>query len=124
MKSSRVSAKGHTRGELSLMTCNSGRPLANRILLHLNKIIQRDDPGTELELVVEDSGGLVGREAGFCEKDGGFGCAVWFEGDFHESATGFGFEVILHSENELGIGEVDGGEHGHRGPPGGRRPPR
>ena len=51
MKSSRVSAKGHTRGELSLMTCNSGRPLANRILLHLNKIIQKDDPGTELELV-------------------------------------------------------------------------
>ncbi len=51
MKSSRVSAKGHTRGELCLMSCESGRPLAQRILQSLNKIIQKDDPGSELEMV-------------------------------------------------------------------------
>jgi len=51
MKSSRVSAKGHTRGELSLMTCESGRPLAQRILQYLNKIIQKENPDLELELV-------------------------------------------------------------------------
>ncbi len=51
MKSSRVSVRGHTRGELCLMTCESGRPLAKRILKNLNKIIQKEDPGSELELV-------------------------------------------------------------------------
>jgi ribose-phosphate pyrophosphokinase len=51
MKSSRISAKGHTRGELCIMTCESGKPLARRILQHLNHIIQKDDPGLELDLV-------------------------------------------------------------------------
>ena len=51
MKASRVSAGGHNRGELSLMSCESGRPLAARILQRLNLIIAKDNPAFELELV-------------------------------------------------------------------------
>jgi ribose-phosphate pyrophosphokinase len=51
MKASRVTAGGHNRGELCLMSCESGRPLAARILQHLNKIIARETAGAELQLV-------------------------------------------------------------------------
>jgi ribose-phosphate pyrophosphokinase len=51
MKSSRITASGHNRGELCLMSCESGRPLAERILTHLNRIIVKESPGSELELV-------------------------------------------------------------------------
>ena len=51
MKSSRVLASGHNRGELCLMACNSGKPLADRILKHLNKILQKKNPDSELEMV-------------------------------------------------------------------------
>jgi ribose-phosphate pyrophosphokinase len=51
MKASRVSVGGHNRGELSLMSCESGRPLAERILEYLNRIITKDNPNSELQLV-------------------------------------------------------------------------
>ncbi len=51
MYTSRYNAKGQNRGELSVMACESGRPLANRILKHLNEIIRRDDPDFNLSLV-------------------------------------------------------------------------
>ncbi len=51
MKSRRVSAGGLNRGELCLMSCKSGRPFADRILEHLNKIIAHENPDTELEMV-------------------------------------------------------------------------
>ncbi len=51
MKSRRISAGGHNRGELSLMSCQSGRPFARRILENLNRIISEENPDTELELV-------------------------------------------------------------------------
>jgi hypothetical protein len=38
----RYSAQGQSRGELCLMACESGKPLANRILKHLNTIIKKD----------------------------------------------------------------------------------
>jgi ribose-phosphate pyrophosphokinase len=44
MKSVRFIAGGPNRGELALMSCESGRPIAKRILKHLNKIIKRDNP--------------------------------------------------------------------------------
>ena len=51
MKSSRVLAGGHNRGELCIMACESGKPLAFRILKYLNRIIQKESPESELELV-------------------------------------------------------------------------
>lgn len=51
MRSSRITASGLNRGELSLMTCESGKPLANRILAHLNKILATENPNSELEMV-------------------------------------------------------------------------
>ena len=51
MKSKRITITGHNRGELSLMSCDSGKPLAERILFHLNKIIKKNNPNSELELV-------------------------------------------------------------------------
>jgi len=51
MRSTRIEAKGHNRGELCLISCNSGKPLAERILVHLNKIIKKENPDVELDLV-------------------------------------------------------------------------
>lgn len=51
MKSQRISAGGHNRGELCIMSCLSGRPFAQRILENLNQIIASENPGAELELV-------------------------------------------------------------------------
>jgi ribose-phosphate pyrophosphokinase len=44
MKSVRYTIEGHNRGELAIMSCESGRPFAKRILKHLNKIIKRNNP--------------------------------------------------------------------------------
>jgi ribose-phosphate pyrophosphokinase len=50
----RYSAHGQSRGELCLMTCESGKPLANRILKHLNAIIQKEGSNLELKLTASD----------------------------------------------------------------------
>jgi ribose-phosphate pyrophosphokinase len=44
MKSVRYIAGGPNRGELALMSCESGRPFAKRIVKQLNKIIKQDNP--------------------------------------------------------------------------------
>jgi len=44
MKSVRYIAGGQNRGEFALMTCESGRPFAKRVIKHLNKIIRKDNP--------------------------------------------------------------------------------
>ncbi len=41
MKSVRYIAGGPNRGELALMTCESGKPFAKRIIKNLNKIIKK-----------------------------------------------------------------------------------
>ena len=51
MKSSRVSVGGQNRGELCLMACESGKPLANRILHHLNKILITKKHDFEINMV-------------------------------------------------------------------------
>jgi ribose-phosphate pyrophosphokinase len=51
MKSFRYTADESSRGELALMACESGRPLAKRILKHLNKIIKRKTPKSVLSMV-------------------------------------------------------------------------
>ncbi|TFG97672.1 MAG: ribose-phosphate pyrophosphokinase [Calditrichales bacterium] len=50
----RFIAAPQNRGELALMSCTSGRPLAERIIKNLNKIINKDHPETELALVKTD----------------------------------------------------------------------
>lgn len=50
----RFTPKGQTRGELSIMSCESGRPLAKRILSSLNDIIREDEELMELELIDSD----------------------------------------------------------------------
>lgn len=51
MKIKRVKNGGETRGELCLMSCASGLPLAQRIINHLNKIIKHEKQGEELEII-------------------------------------------------------------------------
>jgi ribose-phosphate pyrophosphokinase len=51
MKLYRYKTSISNRGELCLMSCDSGRPLAKRILKHLNTIIAKEEPGTKLTLV-------------------------------------------------------------------------
>lgn len=51
MKLYRYRTQITNRGELCLIACDSGRPLAKRILKHLNTIIEKDSPGTKLTLV-------------------------------------------------------------------------
>jgi ribose-phosphate pyrophosphokinase len=50
MKTTLLNNPGQTRGELCLMSCASGLPLARRILNHLNKIIKLEKQLGELEL--------------------------------------------------------------------------
>lgn len=47
----RFTSKRQNRGELCIMSCNSGRPLATRILKHLNNILKKEDANIELKLV-------------------------------------------------------------------------
>jgi phosphoribosylpyrophosphate synthetase len=43
---------GQNRGELALMTCESGRPFAKRIIKNLNKILKKNNPkATGMSLV-------------------------------------------------------------------------
>jgi ribose-phosphate pyrophosphokinase len=51
MKTTRINNSGQTRGELCLMSCASGLPLANRILKHLNKITRQEKQAGELNIV-------------------------------------------------------------------------
>jgi ribose-phosphate pyrophosphokinase len=51
MKSFRYTADESSRGELALMACESGRPLAKRIIKQLNKIIKIKTPKSSLSLV-------------------------------------------------------------------------
>jgi ribose-phosphate pyrophosphokinase len=51
MKLFRYKSQISNRGELCLLACESGRPLAKRILKHLNTIISSDSPDTKLALV-------------------------------------------------------------------------
>ncbi len=51
MKTTRINNTGQTRGELCLMSCASGLPLARRILNHLNKIIQQEKKVGQLEII-------------------------------------------------------------------------
>jgi ribose-phosphate pyrophosphokinase len=52
MKPVRYIVGGLNRGELALMTCESGRPFAKRIIKHLNKIIKKNNPkATGMSLV-------------------------------------------------------------------------
>jgi ribose-phosphate pyrophosphokinase len=44
MKSVRYTIGQQSRGELALMTCESGRPFAKRIIKNLNKLIKKDYP--------------------------------------------------------------------------------
>ena len=44
MKSVRYIAGGQNRGELALMSCESGKPFARRILKQLNKVIKKKNP--------------------------------------------------------------------------------
>ncbi len=53
MKSVRYTAGGPNRGELALMSCESGKPLARRILKQLNKIIKRTNPKSSGLTLVE-----------------------------------------------------------------------
>jgi ribose-phosphate pyrophosphokinase len=47
----RYNSREQSRGELSLMACESGKPLAKRILKYLNKIIKKEEVTFELKLV-------------------------------------------------------------------------
>ncbi len=47
----RFTSKRQNRGELCVMSCDSGKPLALRILKHLNEILKKEDKDTELKLV-------------------------------------------------------------------------
>jgi len=44
MKATRYNARGANRGELAIMTCESGKPLAKRIVKQLNRIIKKENP--------------------------------------------------------------------------------
>ena len=50
----RFTSKRQNRGELCVMTCNSGKPLALRILKYLNNILKKEDKSIELQLVNSD----------------------------------------------------------------------
>jgi ribose-phosphate pyrophosphokinase len=51
MKTTRLNNTGQTRGELCLMSCASGLPLARRILNHLNKIMKQEKQSGKLEII-------------------------------------------------------------------------
>jgi len=51
MKTTRRNSTGQTRGELCLMSCASGLPLARRILHHLNKIMKQEKQLGGLEII-------------------------------------------------------------------------
>jgi len=51
MKTTRRNSTGQTRGELCLMSCASGLPLARRILHHLNKIMKQEKQLAGLEII-------------------------------------------------------------------------
>lgn len=50
----RFMSKRQNRGELCIMSCKSGRPLASRILTHLNQILAKEYPKFELKLTKTD----------------------------------------------------------------------
>jgi len=50
----RFTSKRQNRGELCVMSCDSGKPLALRILKHLNGILKKEDKDIELKLVDSD----------------------------------------------------------------------
>ena len=50
----RFTSKRQNRGELCIMSCNSGKPLAMRILKYLNNILKKEDLNIELKLVDSD----------------------------------------------------------------------
>ena len=50
----RFTSKRQNRGELCVMSCNSGKPLAIRILKYLNEILQKEERDIELNLVDSD----------------------------------------------------------------------
>jgi len=55
MKAVRYIAGGQNRGELALMSCESGKPFARRILKQLNKVIKKKNPkATGMTLVNTD----------------------------------------------------------------------
>jgi ribose-phosphate pyrophosphokinase len=62
MKSVRYIADESSRGELALMACESGRPLAKRIIKHLNRIIRRKTPKSGLSLVNSEEVTFANRE--------------------------------------------------------------
>jgi len=47
----RFTSKRQNRGELCVMACESGKPLAKRILKHLNQILSKEDPEFDLKLI-------------------------------------------------------------------------
>ena len=47
----RFTSKRQNRGELCVMSCTSGKPLALRILKYLNKILKKEDKSIDLQLV-------------------------------------------------------------------------
>ncbi len=51
MKTTRLNNTGQTRGELCLMSCASGLPLARRILNNLNKIMKQEKQSGGLEII-------------------------------------------------------------------------
>ncbi len=51
----RFTSKRQNRGELCVMSCDSGKPLALRILKHLNGILRKEDRDRDIELKLVDS---------------------------------------------------------------------